>query len=80
MLHQERDLFEEHRHALLRLAQRQKYVDRETNAQMKHINDVLSRRLIPLSSTSIEVGMMCTAPFIFLSPRTTTPNNNNNNR
>ncbi|CAF4369840.1 unnamed protein product [Rotaria sp. Silwood2] len=114
MLNDERDLFEEHRDALLRLAQRQtriysllqqklpdikcqyltknvstvvdvnhfwaQFVDRETNAQMKQINYILSRSLTPLASTSIEVGMMCAAPFILLSPRiTTTPNNNNNN-
>jgi hypothetical protein len=110
MLHNERNLFEEHRDALLHLAQRQttiyslpqqklpdikcqyltinvstvvdvnhfwaQYVDRETNAQMKQINDILSRQLIPLTSTSIEIGMMCAAPYILLSPRTTTPNNN----
>ncbi|CAF4675606.1 unnamed protein product, partial [Rotaria sp. Silwood2] len=47
---------------------------------MKQINYILSRSLTPLASTSIEVGMMCAAPFILLSPRiTTTPNNNNNN-
>ncbi|CAF3113661.1 unnamed protein product [Rotaria sp. Silwood2] len=116
MLYNERDVFEEHRDALLRLAQRQttiyslpqqklpdikcqyltinvstvvdvnhfwaQYVDRETNAQMKQINDLLSRPLIPLTSTSIEIGMMCAAPFILVSPRTTTtttPNNNNSN-
>ena len=43
---------------------------------MKQINDVLSRTLIPLSATSIEIGMMCAAPFMLLSPRTTTNNNN----
>lgn len=110
MLNNERNLFEEHRDALLHLAQRQttiyslpqqklpdikcqyltinistvvdvnhfwaQYIDRETNAQMKQINDILSRQLIPLQSTSIEIGMMCAAPFILVSPRTTTPNQN----
>jgi hypothetical protein len=105
----EKNLFEEHRDALLHLAQRQttiyslpqqklpdikcqyltihistvvdvnhfwaQYVDRQTNIQMKQINDILSRQLIPLTSTSIEIGMICAAPFILLSPRTTTPNN-----
>ena len=47
---------------------------------MKQINDILSRQLTPLAATSIEVGMMCAAPFILLSPRTTTPQNNNNNQ
>ena len=41
---------------------------------MKQINDVLSRTLIPLSATSIQIGMMCAAPFMRLSPKT---NNNN---
>jgi hypothetical protein len=50
------------------------YVDRETNAQMKQINEILSRQLTPLSPTSVEVGMICAAPFILLAPRTTTPN------
>ncbi|CAF3449699.1 unnamed protein product, partial [Rotaria sp. Silwood2] len=40
------------------------YIDRETNAQMKQINEILSRQLIPLTVTSIEIGMMCAAPFI----------------
>ena len=39
---------------------------------MKQINGVLSRSLIPLSATSIEIGMMCAAPFMRLSPKTTT--------
>jgi hypothetical protein len=43
---------------------------------MKQINQILSRELNPL--LSVEIGMMCAAPFILLSPRTTTPNNNNN--
>ncbi|CAF3665843.1 unnamed protein product, partial [Rotaria socialis] len=113
MLHHERDLFEEHHDALLRLAQRQttiyslpqqklpdikcqyltinistvvdvnhfwaQYVDRETNAQMKKINDLLSRTLLALTSTSIEIGMMCAAPFVLLSPQVTTPTPNHSN-
>ncbi|CAF1670420.1 unnamed protein product [Rotaria magnacalcarata] len=113
MLHHERDLFEEHHDALLRLAQRQttiyslpqqklpdikcqyltinistvvdvnhfwaQYVDRETNAQMKKINDLLSRTLLALTSTSVEIGMMCAAPFVLLSPQVTTPTPNHSN-
>ena len=44
------------------------YVEQDTNAEMKQINDVLSRTLIPLSATSIQIGMMCAAPFMRLSP------------
>ncbi|CAF0851885.1 unnamed protein product [Rotaria sordida] len=40
------------------------YIDRETNAQMKQINEILSRQLIPLTLTPIEIRMMCAAPFI----------------
>jgi len=97
ILNNEINVFEEHRDALLHLAQRQttiyslpqqklpdikcqyltinistvvdvnhfwaQYIDRETNAQMKQINEILSRHLIPLTLTSIEIGMMCAAPF-----------------
>lgn len=52
------------------------YVDRQTNIHMKQIKDSLSKELISLSSTSIEMGMICAAPFLLDSPRTTTPNNN----
>ena len=110
----ERNLFEEHRDALLHLAQRQttiyslpqqklpdikcqyltinvstvvdvnhfwaQYVDQRTDAQMKQINDALSRQLIPLTPISIEIGMICAAPFLLLSPRTATPSQNNNNQ
>jgi hypothetical protein len=55
------------------------YIDRETNAQMQQINNILSRPLIPLAATSIEIGMMCAAPFILLSPQTTTTTPNDNN-
>ena len=43
---------------------------------MKQINDILSRSLTPLASTSIEINMMCAAPFALVAPRTTTPNTN----
>jgi hypothetical protein len=110
LLNNERNLFEEHRDALLHLAKRRttiyslpqqklpdikcqyltinistvidvnhfwaQSVDRETNAQMKEINDILSHQLIILPTTSTEIGMICAAPFILLSPRTTTPNQN----
>lgn len=52
------------------------YVDRQTNVSMKQINESLSKDLISLSSTSIEIGMICAAPFLLDSLRTTTPNNN----
>ncbi|CAF1398035.1 unnamed protein product [Adineta steineri] len=112
MLHHERDLFEEHRDALLHLAKRQttiyslpqqklpdikcqyltihistvvdvnhfwaQYIDRETSLQMKQINDILSRTLIPLASASVEIGMMCAAPFILVTPQTAAIISNNN--
>jgi len=46
---------------------------------MQQINNILSRPLIPLAATSIEIGMMCAAPFILLSPQTTTTTPNDNN-
>lgn len=52
------------------------YVDQQTHHSMKQINEILSKELILLSSTSIEIGMICAAPFLLDSPRTTTPNNN----
>lgn len=110
LFHNERNSFEEHRDALLHLAQRQKtlyslpqqklpdikcqyitmnvstvidvnhfwgqYIDRQTSMSMKQINEILAKELTLLSSTSIETGMMCAAPFLLDSPRTTTPNNN----
>ena len=39
------------------------YVDRETSDQMKLINAYLSRPLTCLPSSSIEIGMICAAPF-----------------
>src|ERR1700722_3861659 len=50
------------------------YVDRETNGQMKLINDILSVSLSQLNPTQIEVGLICSAPFLLVSPRTSTPN------
>ncbi len=50
------------------------YVDKQTNLYMKQINNLLSKQLIPLSLTSIEIGMICAAPFYISSQRTTTPN------
>jgi len=35
---------------------------------MKQINDVHSCTLIPLSAISIQIRMMCVAPFMRLSP------------
>ena len=111
LLDRSRNQFEEHRDALLHLAQRQttiyslpqqklpdikcqyltinvstvvdvnhfwaQYIDRESNIQMKEINEILSEELIPLTATSVEIGMICAAPFLLVAPRTTTPNNHN---
>ena len=46
---------------------------------MKEINDVLSWRLISLKGASIEIGMMCAAPFPLLSSRSVTTANNHSN-
>ena len=108
--HQQRDFVEEHRHALLHVAQRQNSsflprlpeqkfpdikcqyltlhistvvdvnhfwgqpVDRQTLNQMKRINDILSSSssLTNLPVTSIQNGLICAAPFLHQSSRTTT--------
>lgn len=53
------------------------YICRESNFKMKQINAILSKDLIPLSLSSIEIGMICAAPFCLSSQRITTPNLNN---
>lgn len=54
------------------------YISKETNLQMKQINDCLSKDLIPLSLSEIQIGMICAAPFSSSSSqRTTTPSRNN---
>ena len=52
-------------------------VDRQTNIQIKQINDLLQGSLLPLSSTSIEIGIICAAPFHSQSSRTTKNNSIN---
>ena len=52
------------------------YVDRETNLQMKQINEILSRSLTPLAHHQIEVELIYAAPFVVVSPRTVAPGNN----
>lgn len=45
------------------------HTDHEANAQMRRINDNLSRPLTPLAAMAVEVGMMCAAPFMLAPPR-----------
>ncbi|UJR29861.1 hypothetical protein I4U23_017409 [Adineta vaga] len=53
------------------------YTDRESNIQMKQINDILSRSLTPFTATLVEIGMMCAAPFVLVSPQATSSNDEN---